>query len=156
MAGGADRTFVRTPQSAAWTLRVQWREGQATPLRFFCNCINLTREALLFFGSFCHKRNRGCGVSPPVGEVARSARGVDRQNKAPTLRAKHGKRKKALRGGRGENKSFPPSNTTSLYEPYFKTVRWTVLKEQYRADLSLQHSKIVVQKQSTGLFLRKC
>ena len=25
------------------------------------------------------------GVSPPVGEVARSARGVDRQNKALTL-----------------------------------------------------------------------
>ena len=63
--------------------------------------------------------------------------------------------KKALRGERGENKSFPPSNTTSLYKLYFKTVRWTVLKEQYRADLNLQHSKIAVQKQSTGLFLRK-
>ncbi len=34
MAGGANRTVARTPQSAAWTLRIKEREGQAPPLRF--------------------------------------------------------------------------------------------------------------------------
>ena len=88
--------------------------------------------------------------------------GLTDRTKPPLLRAKHGdsarsaaKEKSAKGGKRGENKSFPPSNTTNLYKSYFKTVRWTVLKEQCCADLSLQHSKIVVQKQSTGLFLRK-
>ena len=98
----------------------------------------------MFFASFCHKRKRGLwGRRPHTPCEARR------------LRTKCGKKKKALRGGEGENKSFPPSNTTNLYKSYFKTVRWTVLKEQCCADLSLQHSKIVVQKQSTGLFLRK-
>ena len=34
---------------------------------------------------FAYKRKWEREVSPPVGEVARSARGVDRQNKALTL-----------------------------------------------------------------------
>ena len=43
----------------------------------------------------------------------------------------HGVRQKekALRGEEGENKSFPTSNTTSLYKSYFKTVHWTVFEE---------------------------
>ena len=46
------------------------------------------RVAYWFSLPFAYKRKRECEVSPPVGEVARSAREVDRQNRAlTTLRA---------------------------------------------------------------------
>ena len=43
------------------------------------------RAAYWFSLPFAYKRKWEREVSPPVGEVARSARGVDRQNKALTL-----------------------------------------------------------------------
>ena len=100
-------------------------------------------------------------MSPPVGEVARSARGVDRQNASPLrvegsalvavrrntphevriLRAEHGysarrravKRPKSAKGVWGKTRVFPHSNTLSLLSLSSETVRWTVSEAHYTA-----------------------
>ena len=102
------------------------------------------REALLFFGSFCHKRNRGVGQSPTTPCEARR------------LRTECGKRKKALKGCGGKQEfsptatsplkiNFPQKQSSGLFlnrnsKSYksaqhcsFKTVHRTVLKgDSYR------------------------
>ena len=72
------------------------------------------KSSILFFASFCHKRKWGCGVSPPVGEVARSAGGVDRKTKAPaTPHDSAALRFKGAKGGMGGKQEFSPH---SLYQ----------------------------------------
>ena len=95
------------------------RAGGASPSpTFFCNCINLTREALLFFGSFCHKRNRGVGCLPRWGRWREAPEGLTDRTAPTLLRAKHGdsarsaakgKSAKGVKGGKQEfSPLFPP------------------------------------------------
>ena len=82
---------------------------------FFACCVG--GRGVLVLGFFVLQRAGGGGGAPHYSV---------RSTVTP-----HGMRqkKKALRGEEGENKSFPPSNTTSLYKSYFKTVHWTVFEE---------------------------
>ena len=112
---------------------------------------------------FAYKRKWEREVSPPVGEVARSARGVDRQNASPlrvegsalvavrrntphevrhsarwravTPCGSTAKRQKALKGCGGKQEFSPTSNTLSLLSQASETVRRTVSEEHYTFKL---------------------